>query len=287
METLGPTIMGVTGAADLLEVVTGKLNLANIKNTASTIASKAALVASTIATKAAALAQGALNLVMRANPILLVVTAIAALAAGLVLAWNKVAWFRDGIKTAFGFIVSVANGLRDGILGAWTAVEFGLAAAVNWITALFNNVVSFLTGIPAAIGRALGGMWDVIIDAGKAAFNWIASAWNITLGKINFTIPGWVPFLGGKHFGFPTIPMLASAATQPDDDDPLTPGFTLFAGPMPILAAAGGLSAGSIAAGPSVNLTIDLRGAVVGDPDQLARKIDDLLTSRASRLLAS
>jgi hypothetical protein len=43
----------------------------------------------------------------------------------------------------------------------------------------------------------------------KAVFNGIASAWNNSVGKIKFTVPSWVPGVGGKGFDMPNIPMLA------------------------------------------------------------------------------
>jgi TP901 family phage tail tape measure protein len=38
----------------------------------------------------------------------------------------------------------------------------------------------------------------------KTVFNGIASAWNNTVGKISFTLPKWIPGLGGKGFDMPT-----------------------------------------------------------------------------------
>lgn len=43
----------------------------------------------------------------------------------------------------------------------------------------------------------------------KFAFNTIAGFWNNTVGKISFSVPSWVPGLGGKGFDFPKIPLLA------------------------------------------------------------------------------
>jgi hypothetical protein len=43
----------------------------------------------------------------------------------------------------------------------------------------------------------------------KTVFNSIASLWNSTIGKLSFTVPSWVPGIGGKGFDVPNIPMLA------------------------------------------------------------------------------
>jgi hypothetical protein len=44
----------------------------------------------------------------------------------------------------------------------------------------------------------------------KTVFNGIASIWNNTIGKLKFSIPDWVPGIGGKGFDVPDIPMLAN-----------------------------------------------------------------------------
>jgi hypothetical protein len=52
-------------------------------------------------------------------------------------------------------------------------------------------------------------MWDGITAPFKAAVNGIAGIWNSTVGSLHFSIPGWVPGVGGKGFDAPTIPTLA------------------------------------------------------------------------------
>jgi SLT domain-containing protein len=44
----------------------------------------------------------------------------------------------------------------------------------------------------------------------KTIFNGIAAVWNNTIGKFSFTVPSWVPGIGGKGFAMPDIPMLAN-----------------------------------------------------------------------------
>jgi hypothetical protein len=43
----------------------------------------------------------------------------------------------------------------------------------------------------------------------KTIFNGIARVWNNTFGKLSFSVPDWVPGIGGKGFDVPNIPMLA------------------------------------------------------------------------------
>ena len=78
-------------------------------NTAQMVASKAATLATTVATNGMAVAQGALNLVMSANPIALVVIALGGLTAAFVTLWNKCDWFREKVSGLWSSIKSIFN----------------------------------------------------------------------------------------------------------------------------------------------------------------------------------
>jgi len=135
---------------------------------AAIMVANAAIAAWTVATKIATGIQLLFNLAMTANPIGLIVVGIGALIAAVVLAWNKFDWFRNGVLAVF-----------DGIKNAVTR-------SLDVIKTLFN---AYLNGY-------------------KFVFNQIAKLWNNTIGKIGFTVPDWVPFVGGKSFDVPDIPML-------------------------------------------------------------------------------
>jgi len=120
-------------------------------------------------TKAFTAIQAAFNAVMAMNPITLMVIAVAALVAGLVIAYNKFEGFRNIVDSVFKVI---KNSVKSGM---------------------------------DAIGDYLG----FILGIYKGIFNAIASLWNNTFGKLSFKVPGWVPGIGGKGFDVPDIPMLA------------------------------------------------------------------------------
>jgi len=120
-------------------------------------------------TIAATVATAAFNLVMSANPISLMVIAIAALVAGLVLAYKKFEGFRNIVDSIFSVINTVVT------------------SSIGVIKSYFETLLGFYKGI----------------------FNGIATLWNNTIGKLSFKVPSWVPGLGGKGFDVPNIPMLA------------------------------------------------------------------------------
>jgi hypothetical protein len=113
--------------------------------------------------------QMAFNFVMAANPIMLVVIALAALVAAFVIAYKSSERFRN-----------IVNGLFD-------AIKTGVTASVDFLKGYLNTVLGFYKGI----------------------FNGIASLWNNSVGKLSFKAPDWIPGFGGKGFSVPKIPMLA------------------------------------------------------------------------------
>jgi hypothetical protein len=43
----------------------------------------------------------------------------------------------------------------------------------------------------------------------------VARAWNDTVGQLNFTVPSWIPGLGGHSFGVPKIPTYETGGYVP------------------------------------------------------------------------
>lgn len=114
-------------------------------------------------------AQAAFNFVMAANPIGIVIVALAALAAAFVIAYKRSETFREFVN------------------GLFNAIKTGVEFSVDLIKGYLNTVMGFY----------------------KTIFNGIARAWNATIGGFGFDIPDWVPKIGGNSFRIPEIPQLA------------------------------------------------------------------------------
>lgn len=193
--------------------------------------------------------QAAFNAVMALNPVTLIIIAIVAFIAALVLAYNKVGWFRDAVNAAWEWIKNAVVVAVDWIIQAWNKLPGAMTAVKDWIVNAWNAVLSFFAGIPgrisavgssmwngvtssasaahswvvgklaAIVGYALGmpgrvagalrGLFSPLFDAARTAFNGVARAWNATLGSVSFTVPGWVPGLGGNAYSFPRMPSFA------------------------------------------------------------------------------
>lgn len=180
VQAFGGDALNMAGSVGMAITAFRGMNAETIKNTASTVAntaaavgSKVALVAGTAATGIATAAQWAWNAAMTANPIGLVVLAIAALIAGIVL-----------------------------LVKNWDSVKAAGAAAWNWIKGAWSGAGDFFSGLG-----------DKIKNAFKGAFNSVAGWWNNSVGKLSWTTPSWIPGIGGKTLSVPKIPMLAEGGT--------------------------------------------------------------------------
>lgn len=90
----------------------------------------------TALTKAAAAATKLLSIAMAANPVTLLVIALAAVAAAVVVAYMKFEPFRKVINT----VVNAVIGYFELMLNIWIKVINGITGAINGLTGLFSKV---------------------------------------------------------------------------------------------------------------------------------------------------
>lgn len=161
-DTLGTLASVVTAAGTAFVAYKGYLAL----TTAATIAHTTYTAAMTAAHKAAAtgatglkLALAALNAVINANPVGLFVSALAALAAGLVTAYHTSETFRNVVGIAFDWIKDKA--------------QTAIGAVVDWI----NELDARLKGAAAALSNLKNGF-----EAAKQAYN---AAYNDSMDGYN------------------------------------------------------------------------------------------------------
>lgn len=161
-DTLGNLASVVTAVGTAFVAYKGYLAL----TTAATIAHTTYTAAMTAAHKAAAtgatglkLAQAALNAVINANPVGLLVSALAALAAGFVTAYHTSETFRNAVDSAFDWIKDKA--------------QTAIGAVVDWI----NELVAKLKGAAAALSNLKNGF-----EAAKQAYN---AAYNDSMDGYN------------------------------------------------------------------------------------------------------
>lgn len=233
MEMAAPAIMGVTGAADLMNLAMTKFPaLAKVQ---------------VAMTKAMTVAQRALNLVMRMNPIGLVITALLALAVVIPLIvkhWDKIKAVTQKvwgvIKTVVGAGVNFIKNIISNVFGAIRGVfsmYFGFyrtifsnafGAIKSIVTGRLGDVVGFVKAIPGKLsalagmfgnaGRALIGAFinglrgaaNLVSDIAGNIWNAVRGLLNNGIDKLNNALEFKISILG-KDVGInpPDIPHLA------------------------------------------------------------------------------
>lgn len=127
------------------------------------------------------------------------------------------------IRTYFNIwktiITTVLNAIKSVVSGVWNGIKAVITPVINWVKSAIPNafqavkdrLTSAWNGLKDIAGRA----FDGIKNAVRTPINAVIGLINSAIGKLNsirVSIPGWVPFVGGKTFGLnlPRIPTLAT-----------------------------------------------------------------------------
>lgn len=124
------------------------------------------------------------------------------------------------VGTLIASIIASVARLLNIIGGFISQIPVFFTNAVNFVKGIFNSLIDFFKSAVTNIGNVFRGIADAISEPFKAAFNAIRRLWNSTIGGFGFTVPDWLPGVGGKSF---TIPKLATGGT-------LTSGGTVMVG---------------------------------------------------------
>ena len=147
------TYKGYVAAATAIEVIhTAATTAMTAAHTAATTAMTAAHKAAEAGATGLAVAQAGLNAVLKANPIGLVVSLLAALAAGLVTAYKTSENFRNAVNSAFASVKKIAQN--------------AIGTVVDWI----NELVAKIRGAAAALANLKNGV-GAAQEAYNAAYN--------------------------------------------------------------------------------------------------------------------
>jgi len=278
-----------TTAIKVLVGVVAGLSAAVLAANAAIKVYQALSIAVKVATAAWTAAQWLLNAALNANPIGLVVVALAALAAGLVVAYKHSETFRAIVQGALSGVASAAAAVDR----AFDALLASARAAFNWIVAnwrlglfafgpigaaLYVLVDNFGTVRAAATWAAnvVDAAWTVArfgfgpiiaaVNAIAAAFRRIVDYSTAAIAAVRELI-GWLGKLHVPKISLPHIPGTRA-------------GSPLYYYPVGARARAGG--AGSYALAPAAGgVTVNVYGAV--DPEGTARAIRRLLTAHDRR----
>lgn len=220
-----------------------------IANTAAQIGAKAAIIAGVIAMGAATAAQWLWNAAMNANPIGLVVVAIAGLVAAIIWVATQTTVFQDiwrvvskffvdtwndissSFRTIWTSIVSWFSGAVDAVIG-FVKVHWGLilsffigplGLAIQWIVEHWTGIVAFfqtsVNRIGGFFGAVFGGIGGIIRGAFNGVVSFVKGIFNDIIGVVNGIIDGVNTATGlagaiGIHIGkIPHLPRLEKGGT--------------------------------------------------------------------------
>lgn len=151
-----------------------------------------------------------------------------------------VQFIKTGFNAAKTAITTIFGGIRSFISNTWSGIKSIVIGAVNVLKSYvingFNYIKSGITGVMNTILSIISGIWRGIYNVARTYINYVLSGIqsmvNGIIGGLNsmiralnhlhFSIPDWVPGLGGKSLGFNlgtisrvSLPRLATGAVLP------------------------------------------------------------------------
>ncbi|MGV9352279.1 hypothetical protein [Streptomyces misionensis] len=160
-----------------------------------------------VATKVWTIAQAAFNLVMEANPIVLLITAVIALVAAVIYAYKKWGWFHDAVNAIWAGIKAAAGAVIDWFKGPFAnfftkTIPSVFHTVIDWVKKNWPWLLGALTGPIGLAVVAIIKNWDHIKAGMNAAWTWIKK-WVVYPIRDFFTqtIPGWGNTLKDKLVG--------------------------------------------------------------------------------------
>lgn len=102
----------------------------------------------------------------------------------------------------------------------WNSITGVFSKIGEFFSNIFSKAVSGIKNAFSGIKQWFSNLWQGIWNVIKTPINWIIDGINALIGGLNnvkIDVPDWVPFIGGKRFGFdiPEIPRLATGTVIP------------------------------------------------------------------------
>jgi TP901 family phage tail tape measure protein len=144
---------------------------------------------------------GALNAVLMANPIVLIVTAIAAVIAILVVLYTKCEGFRNFVNSVasaiVGFVKNAASAIAGFFKNLWATIQGIWSAVSGWFKSkVIDPLVNFFAPIVQWISGFFRGCWIIIQAVWAAVSGWFKT--NVIDPVVNFFAP--IPGIIGGFF---------------------------------------------------------------------------------------
>ena len=179
-KTAGAAALSGAKSLGAWALAAGKSAASAIASTASIVAQKVAMLAGKVATGIATAAQWLWNAALTANPIGLVIAAVVGIVAALVLAYNKVGWFKAFVDGAFRFIGAiikwvagvvsavfstiwnVAQRVIGWIVGYWKFYLAAVTTVWNFVWGVVQKVIEWIRGVVSSVVNTVKRKWDEV-----------------------------------------------------------------------------------------------------------------------------
>lgn len=256
----------------------------------------AAFTTLSVVTKLATAAQLALNVALSANPIGLIIIAIAALVAGLTYFFTQTETGKKIAETVFAAIskfitdvVPVVNSVASNIVkffsDAWTNIKNVFSGVGNFFTGIWNTITSIFSSIGTAIGNAISGAFKGVMNG---VIGYVENTVNNIARSINGVAKGIDDVLPGDQSKFRVpevrLPRFASGGYT-GRGGKYEPAGIVHAGeyvlPKEQVNQATGMPDWNKVGGQSVNVTVNVPNGVFvankSDKRQFANEIGKLI----------
>ena len=174
-EKVGTAIGWISDHANVLIPVLGILMGSFLAIKGVLLAMAIAQAASTAATGLATAAQWLLNAALTANPIGIVVMAIAALVAGLIWLWTTNEGFRDAV-------IAIWEAIKGAFITAWEGIQVAWSAVAGFFQGVWDGIVSIFSAVGTWFATNFQAAWDGIVLIWGACAGFFQGVWDGIVG---------------------------------------------------------------------------------------------------------
>ncbi len=123
------------------------------------------------------------------------------------------------IVPILSFVLVKAIGVVSGAIQRFIYIVGTIKDVILTVFNFFKGIFYLLTGQTDKAASSFKNAWSNAVSAVKniiksiaapfvGVLNAISDAWNNSVGKFSFTVPDWVPKIGGKKFNVPNLPRI-------------------------------------------------------------------------------
>jgi len=127
-------------------------------------------------------------------------------------AWT---WIKDSAAAVWEWLKQVPGWIGGAFaaVGEWISKPFRDAWA--WARQAAADGWSYIQSIPGRIAATFASVAGAISRPFRSAFNLVSDAWNNSVCRLSWPVPGWVPVVGGNTISAPRLPKFHTGGVVP------------------------------------------------------------------------